>query len=164
VKNGDKSIEFAKNFHLPLVIGIEKYIPGNFDHFMASLGHVGFTVEAGQHASEDAIRYHEAVIWQALIQTGILQQNMPPSIKNQIEVLINSKSTVPNYEVVFKYELQSGEKFKMEPGFTNFQPIKKGEILAYDDGKPVVSKWDGNIFMPLYQSQGKDGFFVVISK
>ena len=49
----------------------------------------------------------------------------------------------------------------MEPGFVNFQAIEKGELLAYQNGQPVKSEWDAFIFMPLYQSQGNDGFFVI---
>ncbi len=164
VKNGDESISFAQKFHLPLVIGIEKYIPGNFDLFMASKGHLGFTVEAGQHAAEKAVKYHETVIWKALFQTGILQENEISLVDDNFQLLNNFPQDQPNYEVIFKYEIHSGEKFTMEEGYSNFQAIKKGEILAYSDGRPVVSKWDGFIFMPLYQSQGKDGFFVVMQK
>jgi succinylglutamate desuccinylase len=49
----------------------------------------------------------------------------------------------------------------MQPGYKNFQPIKKGELLAQQNGKPIYSEWDAYIFMPLYQKQGNDGFFVV---
>ncbi len=49
----------------------------------------------------------------------------------------------------------------MEPGFTNFQRIFKGQVLAKNNKGDVLSPVDGNIFMPLYQKQGNDGFFIV---
>jgi succinylglutamate desuccinylase len=161
VKNGENSINFAQKFPLPMVIGIEKYIPGNFDQFMASKGHLGFTVEAGQHDSEDAVKYHEAMIWWALNATGMIEKNSISDWDQKVNIITSSSLESGNYEVIFKYELRSGEDFKMEAGYKNFQPIKNGEILAYSDGRPVVSKWEARIFMPLYQSQGKDGFFIV---
>ena len=47
----------------------------------------------------------------------------------------------------------------MQPGYTNFQLIKKGELLAKSNGEQVFAKYSSRIFMPLYQSQGNDGFF-----
>ena len=49
----------------------------------------------------------------------------------------------------------------MKEGYENFQKIEKGELLAEQNGEKVYSEWDAYIFMPLYQSQGNDGFFVV---
>jgi succinylglutamate desuccinylase len=45
--------------------------------------------------------------------------------------------------------------------YNNFDPIAKGEVLAYDKNGPIKSPYGGLILMPLYQKQGDDGFFVI---
>lgn len=49
----------------------------------------------------------------------------------------------------------------MKAGFSNFQEIEKGQVLAESDGQYILAPHDGKIFMPLYQSQGNDGFFLI---
>ncbi len=51
----------------------------------------------------------------------------------------------------------------MKPGFINFQQIQKGQQLAVSNGQAVNAPQQGKIFMPLYQSQGNDGFFTIRS-
>jgi hypothetical protein len=57
--------------------------------------------------------------------------------------------------------IQPGDGFAMRPGYRNFQKVKKGEHLADDHKGPIVSSIDGLVLMPLYQSQGSNGFFLV---
>jgi succinylglutamate desuccinylase len=49
----------------------------------------------------------------------------------------------------------------MEPGFVNFQPVDRGQLLARDGRGEIRAGESGRILMPLYQSQGRDGFFLV---
>jgi len=42
-----------------------------------------------------------------------------------------------------------------------FERIYEGEILAKNQDGEIISKHDGNIFMPLYQKEGRDGFFII---
>ena len=48
----------------------------------------------------------------------------------------------------------------MQQGYKNFQPIQKGEVVATNQDGPILTPEGGRIFMPLYQKQGSDGFFV----
>jgi len=45
--------------------------------------------------------------------------------------------------------------------YANFDPVTKGELLAYDRHGEIRAKFDGLILMPLYQKQGNDGFFII---
>ena len=67
------------------------------------------------------------------------------------------------YEILYKYELKQDDHFCMLPGFKSFDRIAKNQRLAEHNGKMVCSKEEGKIFMPLYQSQGEDGFFIIRS-
>jgi succinylglutamate desuccinylase len=48
----------------------------------------------------------------------------------------------------------------MLPGFENLQPVTAGQILARDRKVDVVAAEAALLFMPLYQEQGYDGFFL----
>ena len=49
----------------------------------------------------------------------------------------------------------------MMPGFKNFQPIEKGQLLGHDARGEVRAPKNGCILMPLYQQQGDEGFFII---
>ncbi len=49
----------------------------------------------------------------------------------------------------------------MDPGFINFQSIRNGEQIAKSNGMPITSSHSCQIFMPLYQGKGNDGFFMI---
>ena len=49
----------------------------------------------------------------------------------------------------------------MRPGYANFQRVKAGEVVGNDRKGPVRAPKSGRIFLPLYQDQGDDGFFIV---
>ena len=49
----------------------------------------------------------------------------------------------------------------MDPGFTNFQSVRRGKVLARDRTGEIKASETGLILMPLYQTLGNDGFFLV---
>lgn len=66
------------------------------------------------------------------------------------------------FEVFFRHPIRSEDQgFKMNPGFSNFDKVEHLEPLAVDHEGEISSPGTGNIFMPLYQNQGEDGFFLV---
>jgi hypothetical protein len=50
--------------------------------------------------------------------------------------------------------------FAMNPGFENFQPVRRGQILARNNKGEIRAPENGLILMPLYQKLGEDGFFI----
>src|SRR5690606_9360447 len=60
VNRNQGSYQFASRFPLPVVKGIEDYIPGHVDYYLNQKGHVGCTIEAGQHDAYSSIENHEA--------------------------------------------------------------------------------------------------------
>lgn len=162
VNRDSGSFLFAKSFPLLIVKGIENYIPGHVDYYLNHKGHKGVTIEAGQHDSAEAIDNHEASIWLALVAIGCLSKEDVVKYDQYFDTLKRySKDSHTSFEVIYRYEIAKDEYFQMNPGYNNFQKISKGEILATSDGRNIVSEWDARIFMPLYQSEGTDGFFVV---
>ena len=49
----------------------------------------------------------------------------------------------------------------MSPGFSNFSSIAKGQVIATSNNEQIKSRKASTIFMPLYQSKGSDGYFLV---
>tara|TARA_R100000935_G_scaffold58415_2_gene95339 strand:+ start:12107 stop:13000 length:894 start_codon:yes stop_codon:yes gene_type:complete len=156
-----KNDAFAHRFPIHVIRGFSDIVDGTIDGYLSKQGITGFTVEAGQHESRDSEAYHEGVIWIALQEACGLDfdtlEDIPPA------VLKTRNGTPPQktFKIIHRFGLQEEDSFEMQPGFENFQPIQKEENLATLNGTQINSVWDAYIFMPLYQSQGNDGFFVV---
>ncbi len=162
VNRKEDSYRFAKSFPVPVVSGIEQFIPGHFDHYLSELGHVGFTLEAGQHKDMNSVDRHEAIIWLTLQKSGLLRNVENYFVEKSLTILQNaSDGKAGNYEVIYKYNIMEGEEFKMASGFKNFQEVQEGELLAISDGLPLYAEKNSFIFLPLYQDQGSDGFFLI---
>ncbi len=63
--------------------------------------------------------------------------------------------------VLYHHRVKPNHNFNMKPGYHNFMTVKKGEVLAMDRKGEIKAGHDGMIFMPLYQNEGDDGFFIV---
>lgn len=153
---------FAHKFPVNKVRGFSDIVDGSIDKYFSQQGFTGFTFEAGQHESKTALAHQEAMIWLALKEANDLDPNSVAGFNDAVKVFEeNRKNEQKTYRIVYRHGLQEDQEFKTEPGFKNFAPIKKGQLIAMQDGKEVKSEWDATIFMPLYQSQGNDGFFII---
>ena len=86
---------------------------------------------------------------------------MPDYESHQKRMKDATRQLSPVFEVRYRYGVKPNEEFYMSPGFKNFQSIKKGQLLASNRDGEIFNHLDGNIFMPLYQSQGNDGYFII---
>ncbi|WP_416445049.1 succinylglutamate desuccinylase/aspartoacylase family protein [Leeuwenhoekiella sp. A16] len=153
--------DWAHQFPPYIIRGFSDIVSGCIDHYMSRTGLTGFVFEGGQHESDEAVDNHEGIIWHAIARACSLNLNKLSTYPEAASKLEKLKTNQKTFEILYRHELKDDDNFKMEPGYKNFQPIKKGELLAQHNGEEVKSKWDAFIFMPLYQSQGNDGFFVV---
>ena len=141
---------FASNFDIPAIAGIERFIKGALLEHVSNMGHVGLAFEAGQHIAADSVDHHEDFILQSLHYAGVLSDARHASPKEGLE-----------YDIIFRHPIQAGDEFVMNPGYHNFSPVHKGQILAHDRHGEIRAEKAGLLFMPLYQSRGDDGFFIV---
>ncbi len=153
--------KFAKQFPIPLILGIEEHLEGPILSYLNELGYVSFGFEAGQHDELSSIDNHRIFIYLSLVFAQLIE-------KEQIafDQFMESWSRVFGkhqsfFEIRSRYEVNTDEKFVMEPGFSNFQNIKAGTLLAKSNGKAVHAEVSGTMFMPLYQAQGNDGYFLI---
>lgn len=154
--------EWAHKFPTYIIRGFSDIITGDIDHYLSRIGMTGFVFEAGQHTDETSVENHEGVIWLALKEACDLDLTKISDFPECVDRF--AKKNAPpqkTFEIVYRHGLEDSDIFEMQPGYENFQKITKGELLAKQNGNEVKSEWDAYIFMPLYQSQGNDGFFVV---
>ncbi len=152
---------WAHKFPTHIIRGFSDIVLGCIDHYESRIGITGFVFEGGQHQSKLAEMNHEGIIWLALQNACELDLDKLRQYPEAAKMLLKNKEKQKTFEISYRHGLNPTDEFNMQPGYSNFQPIKKGELLAHQNGKPIYSEWDAYIFMPLYQKQGNDGFFIV---
>jgi succinylglutamate desuccinylase len=162
VQDVNDNNDWAHRFPTYIVKGFSDIVYGAIDHFMSRTGLTGFVFEAGQHTNPSSEENHEAMIWLNLKEACKLDLEKlscyPGCVEKFTEINAPKQKT---FEILYRHEIKQRDNFKMEPGYENFQKIQKGEVLAMNNGKELKSEWNAYIFMPLYQSQGNDGFFII---
>jgi succinylglutamate desuccinylase len=159
----NEAIHLAHNLGVPVVLGLLDGLQGTtlqyFDKDNTGTDTISIAFEAGQHDDPlSAERCFQACL-RFLQGVGCL------SVSDEQEVLINNdpESINPLPEIVkvtYRQPVEKNSEWRMHPGYRNFQKVNAGEPLATYEGKEVVSPTDGYLLMPLYQAQGKDGFFI----
>lgn len=152
---------FTQQYPLPVILGIEEYLDGPLLSYINELGHVAFGYEAGQHESQSALDNHLAFIMLTLIYAGVIQRKSIDTAKYLEQLRQEAPEGHAFYEIFFRFKIKEGDDFEMEPGFVNFQHVVKGTQLATVNGLPVIADQDAQVFMPLYQQQGSEGFFAI---
>lgn len=153
--------KFTRQYPLASILGIEEHLDGPVLSYLNELGYVSFGFEGGQHDSINAIENHTIFILLTMVFSGILD-------KSQIafDAYIEQWNSLNQhhqgfYEIYEHYQIKPEEQFTMKPGFKNFQTVSKGVPLAVSDGQLITAKKTAKILMPLYQSKGLDGYFLV---
>jgi len=159
-----QSVEIAKAMHAPVITGMLKGLRGTTlhhfcsDHFPCKT--VAVTFEAGQHNDPLSTRRAIAAVINLLRSVGCV---LPEDVENRHdELLINYSKDLPKLaNLLHVHSIKPEDNFQMITGYTNFQSIHEGDLLAHDRRGPIHAEVDANILMPLYQQQGEDGFFLV---
>lgn len=154
--------EFSKCFPVPIVLGIEEYLEGPLLSYLNKLGYVSIGFESGQHKDTSSVKNCKSFIYLALVVAEMMHKSSIEEFDTYYKSLRNNARGVTEiFEVRYKYHIVSGESFKMNPGFASFQKIKRGEELAVSNHQIVRSPITARLFMPLYQKEGEDGFFII---
>jgi succinylglutamate desuccinylase len=155
--------EFASALHAPVLFDLAHSLSNTTSRYMEEQGIKGIAFEAGQHDDPASIENHEAAIWLMLEKIGCLNADeFEMDLDPYHERLVVASRHLPHYvKVIYRHEITSEHKFHMHPGFTNFHEVYKGEPLARDRNGEIYCPASGLMLMPLYQTQGHDGFFVI---
>lgn len=153
---------FASAIPVPLVLGLEELVDGTLLEFLDESGFVSAVFEIGQHEEAVAGRRGVAGILIGLAAAGLLDGERDSRVARARRYLTAATRSLPRIvEMRERHAIRVGDRFRMLPGFKNFQPITAGQTLAEDRDGPVLSDRTGRILMPLYQELGDDGFFLV---
>lgn len=154
--------KLLSNLHVPMVFGIEKSLRGTALAYYQKQGFISFGLEGGQHQNELTEYNITASLLLLLHAVGAIEKQYVSKVKEYERHLQDHTRHLPvETELVYQHIIKPGDGFSMRPGYANFQPIKKGEWLANDNKGKIIAQTDGYILMPLYQSQGNDGFFII---
>lgn len=154
---------YARALELPIVLGLEEVIPGSMLGYICDHGHVGVAVEGGQHDDPAAIDLLEHVIWVTLARAGLLAEQADERVQSARAALRSAtrrRDRRRYFEIMHRQVLPRGHSFVMLPGFVNFDPVEHDQLLAHDENGPVLCPATGVVMLPLYQSEGDDGFFL----
>lgn len=153
--------DFALQFPVAFILGLEELVDGTLVEFVSHLGPVTIGFEGGQHDAPESVDNLEAVLWIAIAATGLAEARAIPFLAQMRQRLERAAGTVPRMmEVTYRHAIAAADAFRMKPGFTNFDPIAKGQVVAEDRRGPVRAPRGGLMLMPLYQAKGNDGFFL----
>ena len=95
-------------------------------------------------------------------QQLITSINIPKGIKEKGEKMASfSKNVNGNYRVMYIHKIKDDDQFLMNPNMQNFEDVQKGQIIAHDNHGSIKSPHSGKLLMPLYQEQGKEGFYII---
>lgn len=152
---------FTKNYPLPIILGIEEYLTGALLSYMNEMGFVAFGFESGQHNDKRAVLNAENFIWYTLGLTGFYP--MPETLLNdyRIELYKSNKASKRFFEIYYQHLIKEETNFKMLPGFDNFQTVPKNTPIAIENQKQIILDKKRQLFMPLYQDKGYEGFYFI---
>ena len=149
-------------FPVPIVLGIEEYLNGPLLSYINELGYVSLGFESGQHDEIEAIEDSIAFIHLALLYAGCTTHNNYPEQSIYYDQLKKASKNMDDiFEVIDLYRISGEDDFKMQPELNSFQEIEKGLFLATNNNERIYAQHNARLFMPLYQNQGSEGFFVI---
>ena len=159
-----QSLQLALQLHAPVVTGLIAGIKGAalqyFDALSWGKPAAAISFEAGEHQDPQSVYIAIAALIHILRYTGCIK---PEDVESRhLQILEDSSRGLPVLSTLnYIHKIDSPDQFEMQPGFYNFQPIKKNTLLATHMDKPIYCPYDAYLLMPLYQKKGQDGFFLV---
>ena len=137
---------------LPVILGFDDYVDAPILCWFEARGCLGVGIEGGSGGEQDTESHLADATWRLLSSLGW------PSLVQSSDSALEQDAI---FRIAHRHSVVPGSGFRMEPGFNSFQPVAKGELLARDRGGAIRAMVTGQIFMPLYQPQGSDGFFLL---
>lgn len=157
-----RSTELALQIPVPVINGMTSKISGTTLEYFDQLGLPAIAFEAGQHAEPEAVNRIKAGLVSVFSKTACLAESAMEKYQAAYDKMEQDYAHLPhNVNVLYRHPVEEEDAFEMIEGYTNFQKISKGEVLAHDKKGSILAPYSGLILMPLYQKKGNDGFFIV---
>ncbi|MBI5363821.1 MAG: succinylglutamate desuccinylase/aspartoacylase family protein [Planctomycetes bacterium] len=159
-----RAVELARALDVAALFGLEMLLGSTLVDWTHKLGHTGLVIEGGQNEAEDTADHHESALWIALAHAGVLDANALPDLAAHRARLTRAAGPTPRaLTICHRHVIPEGERFEMLPGWSGFDPVREGDMLAR--GGPTLEQelrapYDATLIMPRYQGAGSDGFFL----
>lgn len=160
----ERSIQVAVELHAPVITGMLDGLRGTTLHYFTSANFgvptSAVAFEGGQHSDPVAVNRLIAALTNCLRTTGCIK---PEDVETRHDnLLIEYAMGLPKVaSLIYRHGIDPEDGFVMQPGYSNFQNVTRGELLGRDRNGPVKAIEDALILMPLYQQLGEDGFFLI---
>ena len=162
------SLSLAAEMSVPVIKGMLSGLQGTTlhyfrgNHFATKFPVRAISFEAGHHNDPLSVDLALAATINLLRALGCVKNEDVGSYHDQ-RLRENSSNLPRMTELAYVHKIANDgtDEFRMKAGYKNFQPIKRGELLATDKNGDVLAPLGGYVLMPLYQAQGDEGFFVV---
>lgn len=156
------SFDHAMALGIPVISNLTERLSGTTINFFEERGLKSIGFEAGQNEEIESIDRAIGGIGKLLINIGGFDSGDIPDLDNFIDLVDEYGKDLPRViRLCYRHEINEGDGFQMKSGFGNFQAVKQDDVLAVDKNGQIKALEDGLLLMPLYQSQGVDGFFIV---
>lgn len=137
------ALQTAKRIGAPIIsFGWSQSEAGGTDGYMYENGKEGICYELGDLTDpEGNIRRGHEAVKRFFSAHGLLAESFEPLYAEPVYV-----------QTDFAH-VRTGEEFHMQREFTTFEPLKEGEIIAIEDGSPIVAGKDEVIIFPKQNPQ-----------
>ncbi len=156
------SSTLAKGLHAPVILGFSENLKGTTLSYFNKPEKDSFCIvfEGGQHNDPESVFRTAAAIVNCMRTIGSVESRHVDHRHDGM--LIRMSEGLPKVtRLIHHYKIAEGEEFVMNPGYKNFHPLRKGDVVAKNEHGPITAPMDGLILMPKYQELGDDGFFIV---
>ncbi len=160
----EESLRIAKQLHAPVILGIAEGLKGTSLHFFnkenMGVDCTPIVFESGQHEENLSINRAIAAIINCMRTVNMVKEEHVENVHDKI--LIEFSTPLPKIALlIYGHGISREDNFAMKPGYVNFSPIEKGDWLANDKAGKILAPYSGRLLMPLYQTLGEDGFFII---
>ena len=163
IVNNLKEKKIAEHLKVPIINNLLNKVKGSFAQYYSDQKIETIVFEGGAIGDPASINNHEVSVWKMLEKKDFIDINCIPHRvqKNYTKMNHFSKNTQGYYFVKYIHKITEESDFLMNPNMQNFEQIKKNQIIGSDKNGMVKSPYDGFLLMPLYQKEGKEGFYII---
>lgn len=152
------NLKVADALSVPVILDLDAFIDSPSMTWWVERGVAGLGVEGGVHDGAETVDHLERTIWESLVATGCLDGIPPSGTVGRCDAGDGESRT---FRVRYRQAVIPGSGFAMAPGFPSFREVTEGEVVAHNRTGPIRCPMSGHIFLPRYQDQGEDGFFLL---
>ncbi len=158
--NNKNDQKIASAIKIPIITKLFSKVKGSFSEYYNSKNISSIVFEGGSIGDPASIYNHERGIFKILEKCRILKkEDVPKSTPKKLTE--KQENNYKTYKVKYIHKISELDNFIMKPNVTNFQKIKKGDLIGFDRKGKIYSQFNGKVLMPLYQEQGNEGFYII---